>query len=151
MSTQAIAQQATEFPYFTEEHEIIRKTVKRFCLEEIAPHSEKWDDEGIFPRELFRKAGDLGLFGIRIDPRWGGSGLDWWATAAYLEAMAYSDNGGVNMGLYVQSELTIPAIALLATEEQKEEFLRPAVSGEWIMSLGITEPDAGSDVSAIQT
>ncbi len=65
MSTHAVASPAAEFPYFTEEHDIIRKTVKRFCLEEIAPHAEKWDDEGIFPRELFHKAGALGLFGIR--------------------------------------------------------------------------------------
>src|SRR5580658_1119758 len=151
MSTQAIAEQATEFPYFTEEHEIIRKTVKRFCLEEIAPHSEKWDDEGIFPRELFRKAGDLGLFGIRIDPKWGGSGGDWWATAAYLEAMAYSDSGSINMAFMVQSDLTIPVIQELGTPQQQEEFIPKAVSGEWIGALGISEPSGGSDVAALKT
>jgi alkylation response protein AidB-like acyl-CoA dehydrogenase len=139
------------FPYFTEEHERLRQKVKRFCEEEIAPFAEAWDNAGEFPRELFNKAGDLGLFGLRIDPRWGGSGLDWWATAAYIDAMAYSDSGGVNMGLYVQSELTIPAIALLGSEEQKEEVLRAAIRGDWILSLGITEPEAGSDVAAIQT
>ena len=86
MSTQAVQQQSTEFPYFTEEHELIRQTVARFCKEEIAPYAAEWDDEGIFPRELFTKAGALGMFGIRIDPKWGGSGQDWWATAAYVEA-----------------------------------------------------------------
>jgi citronellyl-CoA dehydrogenase len=100
---------------------------------------------------LFKKAGDLGLFGLRIEPRWGGSGLDWWATAAYIEAMAYSGSDSVNMGLYVQSELTIPVIAQLGSEEQKEEFLRLAVRGELVAALGITEPEAGSDVAAIQT
>src|SRR6266853_2020513 len=90
MSTQAVQQQSTEFPYFTEEHELIRQTVTRFCKEEIAPYAAEWDDEGIFPRELFNKAGALGMFGIRIDPKWGGSGQDWWATAAYVEAMIWS-------------------------------------------------------------
>ncbi len=151
MSTQGIAEQTVQFPYFTEEHDIIRKTVKRFCLEEIAPHAEQWDDQGIFPRELFRKAGELGLFGIRIDPKWGGSGGDWWATAAYLESMAYSDSGSISMAFMVQSDLTIPVIQELGTLEQQAEFIPKAVSGEWIGALGISEPGGGSDVAALQT
>ena len=113
------SQQATEFPPFTEEHDMIRRTVRRFAEEEIQPHAEKWDEEGIFPREIFRKAGDLGLFGIRIDPKWGGAGLDWWASTAYYEGMAFSDSGSVNMALMVQSDLTIPVIQELGTEDQK--------------------------------
>jgi len=70
MSTQTVQQQSTEYPYFTEEHELIRQTVSRFCKEEIAPYAAEWDEEGIFPRELFPKAGALGMFGIRIDPQW---------------------------------------------------------------------------------
>ena len=73
----------------------------------------KWDEEGGFPRELFRKAAELGLFGIRLDPQWGGSGLDWWSTAAYLESMPYSESGSVSLGLMVQSEITLPVIAEL--------------------------------------
>src|SRR5215471_10828208 len=92
------------FPYFTKQHASIRQRVRQFCQEEIAPFAEEWDNAGHFPRELFKKAGDLGLFGLRLDPRWGGSGLDWWASAAYLEALAYSDSASVNMGLAVQSE-----------------------------------------------
>jgi len=151
MSTQAVQQQATEFPYFTEEHDLIRQTVTRFCKEEIAPYAAEWDDAGIFPREIFKKAGDLGLFGIRIDPKWGGGGLDWWATTAYVESLTFSDSGSVNMALMVQSDMTIPVIQELGTEEQKEEFLRPAVRGEWIGSLGISEPGGGSDVANIKT
>ena len=141
----------TPFPYFTEEHEMIRQTVKRFCQEQIAPYAESWDEGGEFPRELFRKAGDLGLFGIRIHPQWGGSALDWWATAAYLEALRYSESGSVNMAFMVQSEITIPVIEELGTEEQKQEFLPPAVRGDWIGALGISEPGGGSDVAAIET
>jgi citronellyl-CoA dehydrogenase len=147
----AAAAAKTEYPYFTEEHEMIRRTVKRFCLEEIAPHAEEWDHAGIFPRELFKKAANIGLFGIRLDPEYGGLGLDWWASAAYMEAMAYSDSGSVNMALMVQSEITLPVLAELGTAEQKEEFLRPAIAGDTIAALGISEPGGGSDVAALKT
>ncbi|HMC30136.1 MAG TPA: acyl-CoA dehydrogenase family protein [Candidatus Angelobacter sp.] len=151
MSMQAVQQQSTEFPYFTEEHDLIRQTVTRFCKEEIAPYAAEWDEEGIFPRELFNKAGALGMFGIRIDPKWGGSGQDWWATAAYVEAMSNSDSGSINMAFLVQSDMALPVIQELGTEEQKAEFIPPAVRGEWIGALGISEPGGGSDVGAIKT
>ena len=151
MSTQTIQQQVTEFPYFTEEHEMIRQTVTRFCKEVIAPYAAEWDEEGIFPRELFNKAGELGMFGIRIDSKYGGSGQDWWATAAYVEAMSVSDSGSINMALLVQSDMTIPVIQDLGTEAQKQEFLPRAVRGEWIAALGISEPGGGSDVAALKT
>jgi len=153
MATQVSSQPETaqRFPYFTEEHEMIRKTVKRFCLEEIAPHAVEWDEAGIFPREIFTKAAELGLFGIRIDPVYGGAGLDWWASAAYLEATAWSESGPINMALMVQSDLTIPVIAELGTEEQKQEFLPPAIRGETIGALGISEPGGGSDVANLKT
>lgn len=151
MSTQTVQPKTSEFPYFTEEHDLIRQSVTRFCKEEIAPHAAEWDEEGIFPRELFRKAGDLGMFGIRIDPKWGGSGQDWWATAAYVESLSASDSGSINMAFLVQSDMTIPVIQELGTEEQKADFLPRAVSGEWIGALGISEPGGGSDVAAIKT
>jgi citronellyl-CoA dehydrogenase len=151
MSTQTVQAQTTEFPYFTEEHELIRQSVSRFCKEEIAPYAAEWDEAGLFPRELFRKAGDLGMFGIRIDPKWGGTGLDWWATTAYVEALGDSDSGSINMAFLVQSDMTIPVIQELGTEEQKAEFLPRAVKGEWIGALGISEPGGGSDVAALKT
>jgi citronellyl-CoA dehydrogenase len=152
MSNVAVATEAKqEYPYFTEEHEMIRRTVKRFCRQEIAPHAEQWDHDGIFPRELFKKAADLGLFGIRIDPEWGGLGLDWWASAAYMEALVHSDSGSVDMAFMVQSEITLPVLAELGTREQKDEFLRPGVAGEMIAALGISEPGGGSDVAALKT
>jgi citronellyl-CoA dehydrogenase len=151
MSTHAVQQQGAEFPYFTEEHELIRQTVARFAKEEIAPYAAEWDEEGVFPRELFQKAGALGMFGIRIDPRWGGSGQDWWATAAYVEALSNTDSGSINMAFLVQSDMALPVIQELGTEEQKAEFIPRAVSGEWIGALGISEPGGGSDVAAIKT
>jgi citronellyl-CoA dehydrogenase len=147
----AIATDKPTFPYFSEEHELIRQTVKRFCREEIAPYAEEWDEAGIFPREVFRKAAGLGLFGVRIAPQLGGSGMDWWATAALHETMSYSNSPSVNMGLMVQAELTIPIVAEMGTKEQQQEFLQPAMSGEWIGALGISEPSGGSDVARMQT
>ena len=151
MQAHLIETAPASFPYFTEEHELIRQTVKRFCQEEIAPHAAEWDSAGEFPRDLFRKAGGLGLFGIRVDPKWGGSGLDWWSTAAYIEAMRHSESGSVNMAFMVQSDIAIPVIVELGTEEQKQQFLPPAVRGEWIGALAVSEPGGGSDVAAIKT
>ncbi|MBO0720693.1 MAG: acyl-CoA dehydrogenase family protein [Blastocatellia bacterium] len=139
------------YPYFIEEHAMLRETVKQFCQQEIAPFAEEWDEAGTFPREIFRKAADLGLFGIRINTRWGGSGLDWWATAAYLDGLSYADNGGVAMALMVQSDITLPVLQELGSDEQRDEFLTPAVAGEYIAALGISEPGGGSDVANIRT
>lgn len=140
-----------QFPYFTEEHRMLRDTVKQFAAREIAPYAEEWDAEGIFPREVFKQAGDLGLFGIRLDPKYGGSGLDWWATAAYIEGLSYTTSGAVNMAIMVQSDMTLPFIDDVGTPEQKEEFLAPAIAGEKMAALGISEPSGGSDVAAIKT
>jgi citronellyl-CoA dehydrogenase len=151
MSHAVIQETKTEFPYFTEEHDMIRETVKRFARTEIAPHAAEWDKAGEFPRDLFKKGAELGLFGIRLDPEWGGSGLDWWATAAYVEGMSHSENGGVNMAFMVQSDITLPVLAELGTAEQKAEFLRPAIAGDQVAALGISEPGGGSDVAAMKT
>jgi len=151
--TPELVQEAAQavYPPFTAEHDLIRQTVKRFAREQIAPFAQEWDEAGIFPRELFGKAAGLGLFGVRISTELGGSGLDWWATAAALEALSWSDSPGTNMGLMVQGELTVPIVAELGTAEQQEIFLKPALSGEWIGALGISEPGGGSDVAALRT
>jgi alkylation response protein AidB-like acyl-CoA dehydrogenase len=151
MASLAAPETGAQFPYFTEEHHLIRQTVKRFAREQIAPFAAEWDKAGIFPRDVFKQAGNLGLFGIRIDPKWGGSGLDWWATAASLEALGYTDCPGVNLGLLAHSELTIPVIAELGTPAQIEEFAKPAIAGDRIGALAISEPGGGSDVAAMTT
>src|SRR5258705_6208787 len=101
---------AATYPYCTEEHGLFRQTVKQFVQAEIAPHAEEWDEAGIFPKELFKKAADLGLFGIRLDPKYGGSGLDWWYTAAYLEGFSYSNTGGASIAGFVPSGITLPRL-----------------------------------------
>ncbi|TVR00371.1 MAG: acyl-CoA dehydrogenase [Deltaproteobacteria bacterium] len=135
---------------FTGEHREFRKTVRRFA-ESLAPHAEEWDEAGIFPREVFRQAGELGLLGIRFGEAYGGSGLDWWFTVAYAEELVRSQNAGVNLALMVQSDMATPIIDELGSDEVKREFLAPAIAGERIAALGVSEPGCGSDVASIRT
>jgi citronellyl-CoA dehydrogenase len=136
---------------FGEDHLAFRRTVRELCERELAPHARAWDAAGEFPRSLFRTFGELGLFGIRHDPEYGGSGLDYWYVVAYAEELVRSRNAGLNMAMLVHGEMAIPVIGELGTPEQKREFLAPAIRGERVAALAISEPDAGSDVAAIRT
>lgn len=136
---------------FTEEHEAFRKTVRTWVEKELAPHALEWDEAGIFPREVFKSAGDLGLLGMRHDPKYGGSGLDYWYVVAFAEELCRSHNAGVNMALMVQAEMATPIISEIGTDEQKKLFLEPAMRGEKIAALGVSEPNCGSDVASIRT
>ncbi len=142
---------AIAFEPFTEDHQAFRRTVRAFCERELAPHARAWDEAGEFPRELFGRFGELGYLGIRHPVDWGGSGLDYWYVVAYVEELARSRSAGVNMAMLVQGEMAIPVIADLGTDEQKREFLAPAIRGQKVAALAISEPDAGSDVAAIRT
>ncbi len=136
---------------FTEEHQAFRKTVRAFAEKELAPHALEWDRAGIFPKEVFKKCGELGFLGINHDLKYGGSGLDYWYVTAFCEELSYSRNAGVNMGILVQSQMATPIIGELGTEEQKQQFLQPAILGEKIAALGVSEPGCGSDVASIKT
>ncbi len=142
---------AVAFEPFTEEHQAFRRLVRDFAEKELAPNARAWDEKGEFPRELFRRFGEMGFLGIRHDPAWGGSGLDYWYVVAYAEELVRSRNGGLGTGMLVQGEMATPIIGELGTDEQKREFLAPALRGEKIAALAISEPDAGSDVAAIRT
>jgi len=118
---------------------------------ELTPHAVEWDRSGSFPREIFRQAGELGFLGTNHDPAYGGSGLDYWYVTAFTEELTRSRNAGVNMALLVQSQMATPIIGAIGTDEQKRSFLEPALRGERIAALGISEPSAGSDVAAMKT
>lgn len=148
MSQPRVTMQDNEI--FTEEHQALRKTVRQFA-ESLAPHAEEWDEAGIFPKEIFKQAGDLGLLGIRVGEQWGGSDLDWWFTTAYVEELVQTHSAGLNMALMVQSDMATPIIHEIGSDEVKREFLAPAVKGEKIAALGVSEPGGGSDVAAIRT
>jgi acyl-CoA dehydrogenase len=139
---------AVAFEPFTEDHQAFRRTVRAFCEAELAPHAREWDEAGAFPVALFRRFAELGLFGIRHDAAWGGSGLDWWYVVAYVEELVRSQNAGLNMAMLVHGEMAIPVIGDLGTDAQKAEFLAPAIRGERIAALAVSEPGAGSDVAA---
>ena len=135
---------------FTEEHKALRKTVRQFA-ESLAPFALEWDEAGIFPREVFKQAGDLGLLGIRHSAEIGGMGLDWWYTTCWAEELIHTRNAGLNMALLVQSDMATPIINELGSDEVKRNFLEPAIKGEMIAALGISEPGGGSDVANIHT
>ena len=135
---------------FQEDHKAFRKTVRKFA-ESLAPHAEEWDRAGIFPREVFTQAGELGALGIRFDPEYSGLGLDWWFATVWAEELVRSHNAGVNMALMVQSEMATAIINEIGSDEVKRNFLEPAIRGEYIAALGISEPGGGSDVAAVRT
>jgi citronellyl-CoA dehydrogenase len=136
---------------FTEEHEQFRNTVRKFAETEIAPHTEEWEKNCDFPDHVFKRAGELGILGAHYAEDHGGSGGDYWFSVAKAQELPRGTNAGVTMALLVQSDMATPVIADLGTPEQIEEFLKPAVRGDKIASLGVSEPGAGSDVAGIRT
>ncbi len=136
---------------FSEEHEIFRRTVKQFVEKEIRPYATSWDEQGHFPVELFRRLGELGFLGIKYPEEYGGSGLDFTYETVFIEEMARSGSLGMLLSILVQTDMATPAIYHFGTEEQKERYLKPALRGEKIFAIGITEPSAGSDVANIKT
>ena len=136
---------------FTPEHEMFRRTLRDYCERELAPHALEWDEAGIFPREVFTGMAEIGALGVNYPEEVGGSGGDYWTVAVLAEELVRSRNAGVSMALLVQSQMATPIINEIGTAEQKKEFLAPALAGEKIAALGISEPDAGSDVANLRT
>jgi citronellyl-CoA dehydrogenase len=139
------------YPQFKAEHELLRKTVREWCLNDLRPHADAWEDARLFPREVFTQAGELGLLGIRVPEQWGGQGLDWWFTTAYAEEMVHCGMAGLTMALLVQSDMATPVIHEIGNDYHKANFLAPAVKGQAIAALGVSEPDVGSDVANLRT
>jgi citronellyl-CoA dehydrogenase len=137
--------------FFREEHEQFRNTVRQFAQKEIAPYADEWEKSEIFPKELFKRAGDLGLFGAHYPEAHGGAGGDYWFSVAKSEELVKGLSAGVSMALLVQGDMATPVISDIGTKEQIEEFLVPALKGEKMAALGVSEPNAGSDVAGIQT
>ncbi len=139
------------YPQFTEEHDALRRTVREWARTELHPHGEAWEEARLFPRSVFDRAAELGLLGIRVPEEYGGLGLDWWYTVCYAEEMVHSGLAGLTMALLVQSDMATPVIGEIGDEYHKRNFWEPAVRGQAIAALGVSEPDAGSDVANIRT
>jgi acyl-CoA dehydrogenase len=139
-------------PPFTDEHEQLRESVSRFVRTEIAPYVDAWEEAREFPRELFRRCGELGFLGLKYPQTLGGQGGDYVHDAVWIEELSHSGaSGGVGAGLGGHTGIATPPIFNFGTPEQHERWLRPAIRGEKIGALGITEPGAGSDVASIRT
>jgi len=137
---------------FTQEHEMFRQMVRRFVEEEINPHVEEWEEAGIFPaHDLFKKMGDLGMLGLTYPEEYGGQGLDFWYTVVFCEELGKANASGVPMGITVHTDMCTPALAHFGSDELKQQFLAPSIRGEMVGCIGVTEPDAGSDVASIRT
>src|SRR5690242_13164351 len=135
---------------FTDEHEALRESIRNFALKELAPHAAEWE-ETTFPDSVFPRMGELGFLGLDKPERYGGQGGDYYSSLVLAEEIVNANSGGLAMGLAVHTDMAMPPILAFGTEEQKQEWVVPAIKGQKILCLGITEPDAGSDVSGIKT
>ena len=137
---------------FSDEHLQLRRTVRDFVEKEINPHCEAWEKAGLFPaHEVFKKAGKLGLLGINKPEQYGGMGLDYSYQAVATEELGNCNGGSIPMALGVQTDMATPALSRWGSNELKQEFLAPAIAGDVVCSIAVSEASGGSDVAAIKT
>ena len=133
------------------EHKLFRESVRRFVEEQIRPRAREFDEAGRFDVALYKDMAELDLLGLRYDEAYGGAGLDWTFTAIFHEELARADNVGVTTGISVHTDMATPSLHEFGSEELKQQFLVPAIAGEHVSAIAVTEPGAGSDVSGIRT
>ncbi len=136
----------------TDEHKQLRASVKKFLQTEVNPHVDAWEEAELFPaHEVFKKMGDLGFLGVTKPERYGGMGLDYSFGAVVNEALGWCDCGAIPMALGVQTDMATPALSKYGSPELCDEFLRPAIAGDHVTAIGVSEAGAGSDVAALRT
>ena len=138
-------------PPFTEEHDELRASLRRFIAAELRPHAMEWEDARWFPDEVFTKLGANGFLGLKYPEEYGGQGGDYLHDAVLAEELARCGSGGVAAGIGAHTQIATPPVWKFGTDDQKRRYLAPAITGAKIAALGITEPDAGSDVAGIRT
>ncbi|MDP6566638.1 MAG: acyl-CoA dehydrogenase family protein [Alphaproteobacteria bacterium] len=137
---------------FGEQQDELRRSVRRFVETEINPHVDDWEEQDAFPaHELFKKMGGQGFLGINKPEAFGGMGLDYSYVIAFAEEIGTADHGSVPMAVGVQTDMATPALARFGSDELRRDFLAPAIAGDMVACVGVTEPGAGSDVAAIKT
>src|SRR5918996_1008379 len=129
---------------FTDEHDQLRESIHSFVVKELQPHAEEWE-ETTFPDWVFKRMGELGFLGLSYPEEYGGQGGDYYSNIVLAEEIGASHSGGLAMGIAVHTDMATPPIHVFGTEEQKQRYLVPAIRGQKIGCLGITEPDAGYD------
>jgi acyl-CoA dehydrogenase len=138
-------------PIFTDDHELLRRTIRAFVEKEVAPHVDAWEEAGRFPRELWRRLGELGLLGLEFSPEYGGAGGDFLSSVVLGEEMARCRSGGVAFSVLVHTDMSSPWLTRYGTPAQKGAYLPGIIRGETVCALGITEPGVGSDMAGIRT
>jgi len=137
---------------FTAEHDEPRRILQKFIANEINPHVDAWEKADIFPaHEVFKKLGDLGFLGLNKPVEYGGQGLDYSYALMMAEELGAIRCGGIPMAIGVQTDMATPALAKFGSDEVRREFLAPAVAGDMVACIGVSEPGAGSDVASIKT
>lgn len=136
----------------TDEHKAMARTTRDFIINEINPHVDEWEEKGAFPtHEVFKRMGELGLLGVTKPEVFGGLGLDYSYGLAVAEQLGHCECGGIPLSIGVQTDMATPALARFGSDELRQEFLAPAIKGEYVASIAVSEPHAGSDVAAIKT
>tara|TARA_R110002167_G_scaffold158951_2_gene354422 strand:- start:540 stop:1694 length:1155 start_codon:yes stop_codon:yes gene_type:complete len=136
----------------TPEHDALRKTVRDFVNKEMDPFIDEWEAAGKAPlHSLFKKMGDLGLLGIHKPEAFGGAGLDYSYNLVFAEELGRAYGGSLPMAIGVQTDMATPALARFGSDELKREFLTPAIAGDMVACIGVSEPGAGSDVAGLKT
>jgi alkylation response protein AidB-like acyl-CoA dehydrogenase len=138
-------------PPFSDEHEQLREAIRRFVDTELRPHAEEWEDARWFPNSVFERMAELGYLGLKYPEEYGGEGGDALHDAVLTEELPRAGSGGLSAGIGAHIGIATPPVFKFGTEDQKQRFLAPAIRGEKIAALGITEPGAGSDVAGIRT
>ena len=135
---------------FTQEHEDLRESMQSWVEKEVFPHRNEWE-ETTWPSEILERAGELGYIGLCLPEEYGGQGGDYYYSLVRAECLSYSGSGGLNMGFAVHTDMVLPPINMLGTEDLKQRYMPEAIAGKKVGCLGITEPEAGSDVAGIRT
>jgi len=139
-----------KYPMFTEEHEILRQSIREFVEKEITPRVDEWEEAETYDMDVFRKMGELGFLGLRAPEEYGGGGGDYWSVVTLFEELV-KGSSGLLTAIGVHVEVAMPAIMHAANEAQKQKYLVPAIKGESLGALAVTEPEAGSDVAGMLT
>lgn len=137
--------------YFTEEHELFRKSFQEFLQKEVVPHIEKWEKTGTIERFIWEKFGEMGYFGLNYPEKYGGMGLDLFYTVIFLEELQKINSGGFSAAMWAHAYLAMTHVNVEGSEAIKEKYLTASISGEKIGCLCITEPFGGSDVAGMKT
>ena len=136
---------------FSDEHEMLRKSIRAFVEKEVTPHVREWEDAGRIPRSLWRRLGELGFLGLEFPTEYGGGGGDVLSSVVLGEEMARCRSGGVAFSVLVHTDMSSPWLTRFGTDAQKRRYLPRIIAGELVCALAITEPGTGSDMAALAT